>query len=140
QPQRPELCNLVSGRQHPTEHFRVAPLSDSTEVGARRYALREGLDLPSLYFPHPREVVDRGGVLLARSPYITLLDGETYTERTVRFRTVGDMTCTGAVESTADSVPAIIEEVAAARVTERGARADDRRAEAAMEDRKRRGY
>ncbi len=138
--QHPELWNLYNGRKHVGEHFRVFPLSNWTELDVWQYILQEKLEIPNIYFSHRREVVDRGGMLLARSEHITLLDGERYEERTVRFRTVGDMTCTGAVESPASSLHEIIEEVAAARVTERGTRADDRRAEAAMEDRKRLGY
>ena len=105
-----------------------------------QYIAREDLAIPSLYFSHEREVVNREGVLLARSPHLTLLEGERYETRRVRFRTVGDMTCTGAVESTAGTLPEIIQEVATARVTERGARADDRRSDTAMEDRKKAGY
>lgn len=138
--QRPELWNLYNGRKHHGEHFRVFPLSNWTEMDVWQYLTREQVELPSLYFAHQRTVVNRRGVLLAQSPYITLLDGEHYEERTVRFRTIGDMTCTGAIESMANTLPAIIQEVSAARVTERGGRADDRRSEAAMEDRKKRGY
>jgi sulfate adenylyltransferase subunit 2 len=105
-----------------------------------QYIARESIPLPSLYFTHRREVFFRDGQWLARSPWMQLLPGEAYEERTIRFRTVGDATCTGAVESTASTVEEIILEVAAARVTERGGRADDRRSEAAMEDRKRQGY
>jgi sulfate adenylyltransferase subunit 2 len=105
-----------------------------------QYIAQEGLDIPSIYFSHEREVVRRDGMLLANSPYITLGDGEVAERRQVRCRTVGDMTCTGVVESEAATVEDIIQEVAAARVTERGGRADDRRSEAAMEDRKRQGY
>ncbi|MBY0426693.1 MAG: sulfate adenylyltransferase small subunit, partial [Cytophagales bacterium] len=101
---------------------------------------QEMLSLPTVYFSHTREVVNRSGMLLAKSPYITLLEGEKYEEKVVRFRTVGDMTCTGAVESSASSLEEVIQEVAAARVTERGTRADDKRSEAAMEDRKKQGY
>ena len=96
--------------------------------------------MPSLYFAHKRKVVNRGGVLLAENPYITLMDGESYEEQMVRFRTIGDATCTGAVESTADTIPTIIEEIATTRQTERGARADDKRSDSAMEDRKKAGY
>ncbi len=138
--QRPEIWTLFNGRKHPGEHFRVFPLSNWTEMDIWQYIARERLDLPDLYFSHQREVVRREGTLLARSPYIHLLAGERYETKTVRFRTVGDMTCTGAVESPASTVEDIIREVAAARVTERGGRADDRRSEAAMEDRKRLGY
>lgn len=138
--QRPELWSLYNGRKRPGEHFRVFPLSNWTELDIWQYIRREDIEIPSIYFAHEREIVDREGVLLARSEYITLLEGEEYTSETVRFRTVGDMTCTGAVRSDADSLDDIIEEVASARVTERGARADDKRSEAAMEDRKKRGY
>jgi sulfate adenylyltransferase subunit 2 len=105
-----------------------------------QYIAKENLDIPSIYFSHVREVVNRGGVLLAKSPHLTLLNGERYETRRIRFRTVGDMTCTGAVESTASTLPEIIREVAAARMGERGARADDKRSETAMEDRKKTGY
>jgi sulfate adenylyltransferase subunit 2 len=138
--QRPELWMLFNGRKHPGEHFRVFPLSNWTELDVWQYIRQEDLEIPSLYFAHLRHVVEREGTLLAKSGYITLLDGERYEERTVRFRTIGDMTCTGAVVSTATTLDEIIAEVAAARKTERGARADDQRSEAALEDRKRRGY
>ena len=138
--QRPELWNLFNGSRHRGEHFRVFPLSNWTELDVWQYVAREGIALPSLYFSHRREVFFRDGQWLARSPWVPLLPGEAYAERTIRFRTVGDATCTGAVESTASTVEEIIVEIAAARVTERGGRADDRRSEAAMEDRKRQGY
>ncbi len=138
--QRPELWNLFNGRKHSGEHFRVFPLSNWTEMDVWQYIAREQLAIPSLYFTHEREVVNRGGVLLANTPFITLLDGERSARRQVRFRTVGDATCTGAVESTAANLDEIIQEVASARVTERGARADDKRSETAMEDRKKAGY
>jgi sulfate adenylyltransferase subunit 2 len=138
--QRPELWDLFNGRRHPGEHFRVFPLSNWTELDVWQYIAAEHLDLPSLYFAHERAVVRRDGMLLARSPHLTLGAGEGWETKRVRFRTVGDATCTGAVESSATTVEAIIREVAAARVTERGGRADDRRSEAAMEDRKRAGY
>jgi len=138
--QRPELWNLFNGRRAPGEHFRVFPLSNWTELDVWQYIAREEIDLPTLYFSHRREVFFRDGQWLARSPWVPLLPGEAYQERTIRFRTVGDATCTGAVESTARTVEEIIVEIAAARVTERGCRADDRRSEAAMEDRKRQGY
>ena len=138
--QRPELWNLFNGRKHQGEHFRVFPLSNWTEMDVWQYLTRENLAIPPIYFSHQREIVNRGGMLLAKSPYITLLNGERYETRRIRFRTVGDMTCTGAVESTAATLADIIQEVAAARVTERGARADDRRSETAMEDRKKAGY
>jgi sulfate adenylyltransferase subunit 2 len=138
--QRPELWNLFNGKKHPGEHFRVFPLSNWTEMDVWQYIAQEKLEIPSIYFTHKREIVDRGGVLLAKSDYITLIGNEKYEERQIRFRTVGDMTCTGAVESSAESLEEIIQEVASARVTERGARADDKRSEAAMEDRKKQGY
>lgn len=138
--QRPELWSLYNGRKRPGEHFRVFPLSNWTELDVWQYIRQENLEIPSIYFSHEREVVERQGVYLARSEFITLMDGERYEERTVRFRTVGDMTCTGAVPSDAATLDEIIEEVASARVTERGGRADDQRSEAAMEDRKKRGY
>ncbi len=138
--QRPELWNLFNGRKHPGEHFRVFPLSNWTEMDVWQYIAQEELEIPSIYFTHRRRIVNRSGTLLAESPYITLLGSEAYEERQVRFRTVGDMTCTGAVESSADSLEEIIAEVASARQTERGTRADDKRSEAAMEDRKKQGY
>ncbi len=138
--QRPELWSLYNGRKNPGEHFRVFPLSNWTEMDVWQYIAKEELDIPSIYFTHEREVLDRRGVLLAKSEYITPVNGEKYETRTVRFRTVGDMTCTGAVESEASTLAEIIQEVAAARVTERGNRADDKRSDSAMEDRKREGY
>jgi sulfate adenylyltransferase subunit 2 len=138
--QRPELWNLFNGRKHHGEHFRVFPLSNWTEMDVWQYIAKENLSIPSIYFTHEREIVNRGGVLLGKSPFITLLDGERYEKKRVRFRTVGDATCTGAVESDAATLGEIIREVASARVTERGARADDKRSETAMEDRKKAGY
>jgi len=138
--QRPELWNLFNGRKNKGEHFRVFPLSNWTEMDVWQYIASEKLEIPNIYFTHKREIVVRDGALLAKSDFITLLNGEKYEERIVRFRTVGDMTCTGAVESTADNLDDIIQEVASARQTERGTRADDKRSEAAMEDRKKQGY
>lgn len=138
--QRPELWNLFNGRRSPGEHFRVFPLSNWTEMDVWQYVAHEKLQLPSIYFTHRRRVITRDGVLLAESPFITLRPGETPVEMQVRFRTVGDATCTGAVESSAGTLDEIILEVAAARVTERGGRSDDQRSEAAMEDRKKQGY
>lgn len=139
--QRPELWNLFNGRKNQGEHFRVFPLSNWTEMDVWQYILHEGIELPSLYFAHERNVVDRGGVLLAETPYVPLQESEHYERRLVRFRTIGDATCTGAVESDATTLEAIIREIATTRITERGAtRADDQRSEAAMEDRKRAGY
>jgi sulfate adenylyltransferase subunit 2 len=138
--QRPELWNLFNGRRNPGEHFRVFPLSNWTEMDVWQYIAQQALTLPTIYFSHQREVIDRGGVLLARTEWVPLLPGERPEVRTVRFRTVGDATCTGAVQSAASTLEEIILEVAAARITERGGRSDDQRSEAAMEDRKRQGY
>jgi sulfate adenylyltransferase subunit 2 len=138
--QRPELWSLYNGRKRPGEHFRVFPLSNWTEMDVWQYIALEGIDIPSLYFAHEREVIDRRGVLLAVTDFVQPLPDEEAARRTVRFRTIGDATCTGAVESTASTLGDIIEEVASARITERGGRADDRRSEAAMEDRKKQGY
>lgn len=138
--QRPEIWNLFNGKKHHGEHFRVFPLSNWTEMDVWQYIAIENLDIPNIYFTHKREVVSRNNILLAKCDFITLLGSETYESRQIRFRTVGDMTCTGAVESSAATIEEIIQEVAAARVTERGGRADDRRSEAAMEDRKKQGY
>jgi sulfate adenylyltransferase subunit 2 len=138
--QRPELWNLFNGRKQVGEHFRVFPLSNWTELDIWQYIRTRAVPIPSLYFAHRREVLCRDGVLLAADPVINLQRGE-YTElRQVRFRTIGDITCTGAVESSAATLDDIIAEVAGARVTERAGRADDQRAETAMEDRKRVGY
>ena len=139
--QRPELWNLYNGRHRKSEHIRVFPLSNWTELDIWQYVAAEGVELPSIYFAHTRRVFERDGMWLAESPWATLVDGEEIEERMVRFRTVGDATCTGAVASTAADVNAIIEETAVTRITERGAtRADDRISEAGMEDRKREGY
>jgi sulfate adenylyltransferase subunit 2 len=138
--QRPELWNIFNGHKRVGEHFRVFPISNWTELDVWQYIKREDLEIPSLYFSHERDVVTRDGVLLAVSPYITISDDESIDRRSVRFRTIGDMTCTGAVESPADEISDIISEIATTRTTERGARADDKRSEAAMEDRKRLGY
>ncbi len=138
--QRPELWNLFNGRRNPGEHFRAFPLSNWTELDVWRYIEREQVPMPSLYFSHRRRVVRREGVLLAESEFNRLLPGESWEELTVRFRTIGDATCTGATESVASDLGEIIAEVAAIRTTERGGRSDDRRSEAAMEDRKKQGY
>ena len=138
--QRPELWNLFNGRKNPGENFRVFPLSNWTEMDIWQYTKLENIELPGLYFAHDREVFERNGSLLAVSDFISLQDQEEVSTKTVRFRTIGDATCTGAVESQADSLDAVISEVAASRITERGSRADDRRSEAAMEDRKKQGY
>ena len=138
--QRPELWNLFNGRKNPGEHFRVFPISNWTEMDIWQYVMMENIPLPSLYFSHEREVVQRDGTLLAKTPNITLVGDEKWEKRIVRFRTIGDTTCTGAVESEAATLEDIIDEVASARTTERGTRADDKRSEAAMEDRKKQGY
>ncbi len=138
--QRPELWNIFNGRKHHGEHFRVFPLSNWTEMDIWQYIQLEEIELPSLYFSHQREVFERDGMLLAVTDFITMLPEEKSESKTVRFRTIGDATCTGAVESTASSVNDIIDEVAAARIGERGGRADDKRSESAMEDRKKEGY
>ena len=138
--QRPELWNLFNGRKNPGENFRVFPLSNWTEMDIWQYAKLENIEFPGLYFAHDRKVFERNGSLLAVTDFISLQDHEEVGTKTVRFRTIGDATCTGAVESKADSLDAVINEVAASRITERGSRADDRRSEAAMEDRKKQGY
>jgi sulfate adenylyltransferase subunit 2 len=139
--QRPELWSLYNGRHRPGEHVRVFPLSNWTELDVWQYIDEEKIVLPSIYFAHRREVFRRGGMWLAPGGWGGAKDGEPVEIRSVRYRTVGDMSCTGAVESTARSVPEVIAEIAASTLTERGAsRADDRMSEAAMEDRKREGY
>ncbi len=138
--QRPELWNIFNGRKNIGEHFRVFPISNWTELDVWQYIRLENIALPNLYFTHEREVVKRDGTLLAKSPFLTLRKGEQWEKTIVRFRTIGDMTCTGAVESKANNLEDIIHEIAATRVTERGGRADDKRSEAAMEDRKKEGY
>lgn len=138
--QRPELWNLFNGKKNMGEHFRVFPISNWTEMDVWQYILMENIEIPSLYFSHEREVFERDGVLYAKSPFIQMKDTEKVEKRIVRFRTIGDATCTGAIESRADSLEDIIREVAATRITERGGRADDKRSEAAMEDRKIEGY
>jgi sulfate adenylyltransferase subunit 2 len=139
--QRPELWNIYNGRIKRGEHVRVFPLSNWTELDVWEYILREGIELPPIYLAHEREVFERDGMLYAASPFVELIDGEAMRSESVRFRTVGDMTCTGAVRSTAATIEDVIAEIAATRVTERGeTRADDRVTEAAMEDRKREGY
>ncbi|MFL5356295.1 sulfate adenylyltransferase subunit CysD [Archangium sp.] len=139
--QRPELWSLYNGRHRRGEHIRVFPLSNWTEMDIWQYIAHERIPLPSIYFSHRREVFRRDGMLMACSPYLPLLPGERATTAQVRFRTVGDMTCTACVESTATTAEQVIQEVSASRVTERGAsRADDKFSETAMEDRKREGY
>jgi sulfate adenylyltransferase subunit 2 len=139
--QRPELWNLYNGRIRRGEHIRVFPISNWTELDVWEYIRREGIEVPSIYLAHERPVFDRDGMWLADSDHVTRMDGEEVVTRRVRYRTVGDMSCTGAVESTATSLDEVIAEVGATRITERGAtRADDRVSEAAMEDRKKEGY
>ena len=138
--QRPELWSLYNGHKNVGEHFRVFPLSNWTEMDVWQYIALEDIAIPILYFAHEREVFTRRGTILAKTDFITLLPGEELRTQTVRFRTIGDATCTGAVDSQASTLPEIIQEVAAARETERGGRHDDKRSEAAMEDRKKQGY
>ncbi|AIE84341.1 sulfate adenylyltransferase subunit CysD [Fimbriimonas ginsengisoli] len=138
--QRPELWHLYNGMRRPGEHFRVFPLSNWTELDIWQYIVTERIAIPSLYFSHEREVVVRDGVLLAHSDFLVPIPGERREIRTIRFRTVGDATCTGAIESNASTLDQILGEVISARVTERSGRADDQRSDAAMEDRKRQGY
>lgn len=138
--QRPELWNLFNGKKHIGEHFRIFPISNWTEMDVWQYIKLEKIDLPSLYFSHERDCVVRDGVILAHSEYLQLKPEETVSRKIVRYRTCGDMPITGAVESFADDLDKIIAEVATTRTTERGSRADDKRGETAMEDRKKNGY
>jgi sulfate adenylyltransferase subunit 2 len=138
--QRPELWNLFNGKKRPGEHFRVFPISNWTELDVWMYLAVEKIPLPSLYFSHTRSVFERDGMLLANHPAILRRENEVPVDEIIRFRTIGDITCTGAVRSPATSLDDIIEEVATSRTTERGGRADDKRAETAMEDRKKQGY
>ncbi len=138
--QRPELWNIFNGKKQLGEHFRVFPIGNWTELDIWQYIQQENIALPSLYFTHEREIIRRGDTLLAHSPFIQLLEGDRVTKERVRFRTIGDLTITGAIESEAHSIEDIIKEVATAKDTERGNRADDQRSESSMEDRKREGY
>ncbi|MCT2590901.1 sulfate adenylyltransferase subunit CysD [Streptomyces sp. N2-109] len=139
--QRPELWQLYNGRHAPGEHVRVFPLSNWTELDVWQYISREKIDLPAIYYAHDREVFQRQGMWLAPGGWGGPADGELLETRQVRYRTVGDMSCTGAVDSEADTTDKVITEITASRLTERGAtRADDKLSEAAMEDRKREGY
>ncbi|MBL7794831.1 MAG: sulfate adenylyltransferase subunit 2 [Saprospiraceae bacterium] len=138
--QRPELWNLFNGKKHPGEHFRVFPLSNWTELDVWTYIAREKIQLPPLYFSHSRQVFWRDKVLYGDTPFMVHLPGEEIFEAQVRFRTIGDATCTGAIFSEATTIQDVIEEVIAFRTTERGTRGDDKRSESAMEDRKRVGY
>jgi sulfate adenylyltransferase subunit 2 len=139
--QRPELWALFNGRIRKGEHVRVFPISNWTELDVWQYIAKEKLEIPSIYYAHERDVFERDGMLYAHSEFVELIDGETPFPESVRYRTVGDMTCTGAVRSTATTLEDVVAEIAATRITERGeTRADDRVTEAAMEDRKREGY
>jgi sulfate adenylyltransferase subunit 2 len=139
--QRPELWSLFNGRIRKGEHVRVFPISNWTELDVWQYIANEGLEVPSIYFAHERQVFARDGMLYALNPHVELIDGEAPFAASVRYRTVGDMTCTGAVRSEATTLEQVVTEIAATRITERGeTRADDRVTEAAMEDRKREGY
>src|SRR5437588_10486437 len=139
--QRPELWALYNGRINRGEHVRVFPISNWTELDVWQYIAQEGLEIPSIYYSHDREVFARDGMLYAHSDHVELIEGEEPFTESVRYRTVGDMTCTGAVRSRAKTLEAVVAEIAATRITERGeTRADDRVTEAAMEDRKREGY
>ncbi len=138
--QRPELWNLFNGKKHLGEHFRVFPISNWTEMDVWQYILQEKIEIPSIYFTHERECFMRDGVIYAHSNVIPLKPAEKVEKMQVRFRTIGDISCTGAVLSKANSLEEIVEEVASTRVTERGSRIDDKRSEAAMEDRKKAGY
>ncbi|MBT8196426.1 MAG: sulfate adenylyltransferase subunit CysD [Bacteroidia bacterium] len=138
--QRPELWHILNGKKAMGENFRIFPLSNWTELDVWRYISMEKLEIPKIYFSHDRDCVVRDGVLLSDSDYLNKADNEEMVNKHVRFRTIGDMTCTGAVESSANSVDDIIDEISATRMTERGTRSDDKRSEAAMEDRKKQGY
>ena len=138
--QRPELWNIFNGMKNMGENFRIFPISNWTEMDVWQYILHEEIDLPTLYFSHERDTFMRDGVIYADGEFMRRRPEEKIEKRIVRFRTIGDMSCTGAVESPADNLEKIIEEVAATRTTERGTRADDKRSEAAMEDRKKQGY
>lgn len=138
--QRPELWNLFNGKKRPGEHFRVFPISNWTEMDVWQYILMENIEIPDLYFTHKRKVFQRDGSWLAYAPFMKLKDTEELVEMDVRCRTIGDITCTGVTLSKADNLEDIVQEIAATRVTERGGRADDKRSEAAMEDRKKEGY
>lgn len=138
--QRPELWNLFNAKKHFGEHFRVFPISNWTELDVWQYLQMEGVALPSLYLSHQRKCIVRNGVILADSEYLQKRPEEKVREETVRFRTIGDMTCTGAVYSEASDIAAVVQEIETTRQTERGGRADDKRSETSMEDRKKQGY
>ncbi len=138
--QRPELWNLFNGRKNQGEHFRVFPLSNWTELDIWNYIYKEKIDLPELYFSHKRKVFQRDGVIYAFADFMKLLEGERTEDMDVRFRTIGDMTCTGAVLSNASTIEDIIKEIYSSTITERGSRIDDKKTETSMEDRKKQGY
>ena len=138
--QRPELWNIFNGRKNMGEHFRVFPISNWTELDVWQYIMDENIELPSLYYTHKRKIFKRGNVYLAWAPFMQLKPSETVFEADVRCRTIGDITCTGVTLSKAETLDEIVSEIAATRITERGGRYDDRRSEAAMEDRKKEGY
>ena len=138
--QRPELWNIYNGKIHKGENVRVFPISNWTELDVWNYIKREKIELPSIYFAHNRDVITRNGQLMAASPFLNMDDEDIVEHKMVRFRTVGDMSCTAAVESDADQIDIIIEEISASKISERGARMDDKVSEAAMEDRKKGGY
>jgi len=138
--QRPELWNILNGKKKIGEHFRAFPISNWTELDVWQYIKLENIELPSLYFANERKVFLRDGVWYSKTAFMEMKEGEVLEQKMVRFRTIGDATCTGAVLSEANNIDKIIEEVAVARVTERGTRADDKKSEAAMEDRKKEGY
>ncbi|MDA9809940.1 sulfate adenylyltransferase subunit CysD [Flavobacteriales bacterium] len=138
--QRPELWNIFNGKKNFGEHFRAFPISNWTEMDIWQYIMLEDIKIPSLYFSHTRNCFERKGVVMAKTDFIETLPNEKVKKMQVRFRTIGDATCTGATVSSADSLEKVIAEVAASRITERGGRADDKRSEAAMEDRKKEGY
>jgi sulfate adenylyltransferase subunit 2 len=138
--QRPELWNIFNGKKNQGEHFRVFPISNWTEMDIWQYILAEKIDLPMLYFSHTRKCFVRDEIIMGKTDFVETRDSEEVKDMVVRFRTIGDATCTGAVSSTASTLEEIIEEVASTRVTERGGRSDDKRSEAAMEDRKKEGY
>jgi sulfate adenylyltransferase subunit 2 len=138
--QRPELWNLFNGRKNIGEHFRVFPLSNWTELDVWQYIKEENIPIPSIYYSHPRECINRDGQLISMSDFLLAKETEEIGSYTVRFRTIGDMSCTGAVISNASNIDEVIEEILVSRVTERGTRSDDKRSEAAMEDRKKAGY
>jgi len=138
--QRPELWNIFNGKKNMGEHFRIFPISNWTEMDIWQYIALEEIPIPNIYMAHERMVIERDGILLGDSDFLIKKDSEVPVKKIVRFRTIGDMTCTGAVESDASSIEDVVQEVASTRITERGARSDDKRSETAMEDRKKEGY